>query len=132
MNGAPRKGQGEPDIGSRREGNPGGRGRGRRSIHTTLHIVAIPSSVVVVAPPSVHRLSNDISGTTVDAATFKNLQSRQICHPSFYYNISAEFKVYYFRMKRMRFQILPAKNLKNRFSGLKIVFFSEILYVNVD
>ena len=132
MNGAPRKGQGEPGIGSRREGNPGGRGRGYRSIHTTLRIVAITSSVVVVAPPSVHLLGKGTSGTFVAAATFKNLNSRQICYPSFNYNIFTEFKPYHFKMKRMRFQILPGKNSKNRCTRLKIAFVSELLYVNVD
>ena len=94
MNGAPRKGQGERAIGSNREGIPGGRGRGRRSIHTTLHIVAITSSVVVVAPPSVHRRGNGTSGTLVATATFQDLNSSQLYYPSLYYNISAKCKAY--------------------------------------
>ena len=107
--GAPRKGHGNRVIGSRREGIPRGRGRGCCSIHTTQHIVAIPSSVVVVAPPSVHRLSTTTSGNFVAAVTFKNLNSRQLCYPPFYCNIFYQSSVYwnacalkYFQAKNQR------------------------------
>ena len=73
-----------------REGgrDPGKRGEhGYSATHTALHIVTMTSSVVVVAPPSVHRLGKGASGWFVVAAIRKHLNKHHTCNLHFSYNI---------------------------------------------